>query len=174
MPATYIPLTQTVLTGTQASVTLSGIPQTYTDLILLMSAKSDRVSPDTSWVLTFNSAAAGYSYTRMAGIAGATQSARASAASNITPNYSLVGTDATTTNIFTNTEIYISNYATSDYKPLSAKNVLEENSTSVNTRQIVSGQFSDTTAITSITIANVGAFNFVSGSSFYLYGISNA
>lgn len=178
MPSpTYTFISKAVLTGTQATVTLNSIPQTFTDLQVLVSARSDRVSPDTSLVITLNSSTTNYSLTRMYNFTGGSTpgTSNSSAASQWGLSYALVGVDATTTNSFTNGEIYLPNYTGSTFKSASITNALEGNSAgSPFTILAVANLLQDTSPITSITFANVGAFNFVANSSFYLYGIKNS
>jgi hypothetical protein len=77
----------------------------------------------------------------------------------------------TTTNTFSNTEFYISNYqSASQNKQGRSDGVLENNSSTATYRIMGAGLFRDNTAITSITIVPSSG-NFVSGSSFFLYGI---
>jgi hypothetical protein len=77
-----------------------------------------------------------------------------------------------TANTFSNGEIYIPNYAGSNYKSWSSDAVTENNATSAD-MSLVAGLTSITAAITSITIAGA-AGNLVQYSTAYLYGVSNA
>ena len=78
-----------------------------------------------------------------------------------------------TSSTFGNTEIYIPNYTSSNYKSLYSDSVTENNGT-----QILLGLnhslWANTAAITSITIATATGGNYVQNSSFYLYGILKA
>jgi hypothetical protein len=80
----------------------------------------------------------------------------------------------TTTSTFTNSEIYIPNYTSSNQKSISGDAVNENNSSSTNVQaRLVAWKWSGTTAISSILFStNTG--NFVQYSTFTLYGISNA
>jgi hypothetical protein len=79
-----------------------------------------------------------------------------------------------TANTFGNQELYIPNYAGSTVKQTSNFGVAETNATSLGSAYAfgaVASLFNSTAAITSVTIIPVTG-NWVSGSSFYLYGIS--
>lgn len=70
MPAgkTYEPITNTALGSSQASVTLSGISGSYTDLILVVSAQGTSAGNDQDINMTFNSdTTTNYSRTRFYG-----------------------------------------------------------------------------------------------------------
>jgi hypothetical protein len=76
-----------------------------------------------------------------------------------------------TASIFTSTSLYIPNYAGSTNKSYSIDNTMENNATA-SYPFFVAGLWSQTTAITSITITN--ASNFAEFSSASLYGIKNS
>jgi len=84
--------------------------------------------------------------------------------------------DSTVTNTFGNSSIYIPNYTSSNYKSYSVEGAVEANGTSSSGVQglaMTAGLWSNTAAITRIDLgAEVG--NFVSPSTFYLYGIKNS
>ena len=80
---------------------------------------------------------------------------------------------SSTSDTFSNDEIYIPSYAVAQNKIISVFNVLENNSTTNYWINADAGLLSNTAAITSITITASGS-SFVSGSSFYLYGIKNS
>ena len=171
MPSpTYVALAKTVLTGTQATITFSSIPSTYTDLLILVSCRSDRAASlvDTiTW--NFNSSTTNFSNTRLEGTG-------ASAGSTFnTTNSSLLRVPATsvTSNTFNNAEIYIPNYTGSTNKPISTSFAYENNATTAYVGANA-GLWSNTAAITSITLGLVDGPNFVSGSRFDLYGIKNS
>ena len=80
----------------------------------------------------------------------------------------------TTSNTFASMEIYIPSYLASQSKPISLFDVAEINSTTQNMIAAQAGLYRSNTAISSILLTPSSAASFVSGSSFYLYGISNA
>ena len=177
--STYILIQSQTLASSAASVTFSSIPSTYTDLALRLSARNDGAGTRAAFgLLQFNSdTTANYSatYTRGTGTF-ATSANFTTASTPIGGKWSPTGYDSAgnTANTFTNTEIYIPNYATTATKSYSAFNVSEDNSTgNANGIEATANLYLGTTAISSILIlSNSG--NFVAGSSFYLYGISNS
>jgi hypothetical protein len=175
MANTYEAIAKTVLTTTQATITFSGIASTYTDLVLLVSGRSDHTafSEDIKFWYNNNSAGSSYSFTRIF-----------TDTPNVTSNRSsgfpwgitggLNENTNTTANTFSSTEIYIPNYAGSTYKPNSVTTARENNSTTYYTVAGVANLWQDSAAINRIDLAPRQGTNFLSGSSFYLYGIKNS
>jgi hypothetical protein len=115
-----------------------------------------------------------YSRTRLQGNGSTATSNRESNQTLLNLNNSTTYDGGFTSNVFSSGEVYIPSYTASQNKPISIFNVEEDNATYA-TAQAFAGLFSDTTAITSLTLQNgTSTDQFVSGSSFYLYGISNA
>jgi hypothetical protein len=155
-------------------VTFSAVPSTYTDLVLRISVRTDETATAFSTILlTFNgSSASNYSRTFLRGNGvGTVSSQRTSNAANVNLAQASDAVDAAS-NTFGNGEIYIPNYTVTANKPLSAFTVQEDNSTTAFIAA-TAGLRSVTDAITSLTLT-ASASNFVSGSSFYLYGIKNS
>jgi len=168
MPATYTLISSNVLTSSAASITFSAIPATYTDLVLRASMRTSTGTIVTQPDLTFNGVGGtSYSRTYLQGNGTAASSGRSSSTNSVVP-YIMNG-NTSTASTFSNAEIYIPNYTAAINKQISIFGVVENNGTAgmVDTE---AGLFSNTAAITSITLTA----SFVSGCSFYLYGISNA
>lgn len=172
MANTYVLIASNTLSSSAASVTFSSIPATYTDLVLKISAKSDRANNNDDIKLYFNTdTGANYSRTYLLGNGATASSSRNSATGYLAiDSGSNGGSEA---NTFSSTEIYIPNYRSSTFKPVGSMQVQEANST---TARIFAnaGLWSQTGAITSIGIYIWTGPNFVSGSSFFLYGIKNS
>jgi len=173
MPATYTLISSNVLTSTAATVTFSAIPATYTDLVLRYSLRTDRAGE--TWDIadiTFNGNTSSlYSMTNLDADGSAASSARV--ANNTSLYSSRLDAAAATSNTFGNGELYIPSYTASQNKAISDYGVQETNG-SVAYIRANAFLFRSTTAISSIKFAPTFGTNFVSGSSFYLYGISNA
>jgi len=171
--ATYTLIEAKTLASSAASVIFSAIPATYTDLVLKWSARTDASgSQYDSIYMKFNGNSANYSRTTLRGN-GATASSQQ--ASSQTEANILISASAPTgtSNTFSNVEIYIPSYTVSQNKPFSSFSAQENNTTTA----FIFGNanlWSNTSAITSIALTPEIGPNFVSGSSFYLYGISNA
>ena len=176
MPFTYTLISANTLTSSTASVTFSAIPNTYTDLILKMSIRDGYVgggNPNAfqTSLLTFNgSSATNYSRTFLWGDGSSPASGTAGSLSSFYLQFS--DSDGAVSNTFSNSEVYIPNYTNSVNKPISFFGAQENNTTAayVNSSAHL---WSDTSAITSITVTN-GAGQLVTGSSFFLYGIAKS
>ena len=172
MPSTYTLISSNVLSSSAASVTFSAIPSTYTDLVLRVSTRSNASNVNSYLFVNFNGVSGtSYSETYLLGVTTAT-SARNSSASTV---YGVLANGAsTTTNTFSSTEIYIPDYTGTTNKPLSAFSVIENNSSTDGQIAADAILFQSSSAITSIAFTQNASASFVSGSSFYLYGISKS
>jgi hypothetical protein len=157
------------LSSAAASVTFSSIPQTYTDLVLKISA---RQGAENAFNLRFNGDSSSiYSFIMLGGDGSSASSARTTGAGQIVARG--INPSVATANVFGNAEIYIPNYANTSYnKSISVEGVNENDATEIY-MAFVSGLWNNTNAITSITIlARDG--NLVQYSVFDLYGIKNS
>ncbi len=160
-------LIETKTLGTAAaSIEFTSIPQTYTDLTLLLSLRgSGTGASDTAINMWFNGVTTNRS--------SRTLYANGSSASSFTDGpigfYGLVNSGMTA-NTFCNSLLYIPNYAGATNKSVSIDSTGENNATRSD-MSLTAGLWSSTAAITQVTIAPYGAFNFVTGSSISLYGI---
>ena len=157
--------TVTVGSGGAASIVFTSIPQTFTDLKVLLSVRSSDASGSVR--VQPNGLTSNLSSRRLEG--------DGSSASSVTDAsiifiYS-VTLSSYTASVFSNIEIYIPNYAGSTYKSISANGVMENNATQAY-QNLVAGLWSDTASITSLTLQKSSG-TFVEYSSASLYGISN-
>jgi len=173
--ATYTLISSNVLSSTAGSVTFSAIPSSYTDLEVRFSGRTN----DTSWAaycwVTLNGATTNFSETALVGN-GSTASSNRDSASSSWYQVRINGNNSTAST-YGNASIYIPSYTASQNKPVSITSTNEGNSSTAG--QIVmtatAALWSNTAAVTSITLdATTGGTLWMSGSSFYLYGISNA
>lgn len=160
-------LIQTVEVGAggAANIEFTSIPQTYTDLVLVCSLRSTQ---DTvvSYV-RFNGATTNLSSRLLLGSGSAASSQ--SDASNIKLQ-GFQNPSGFTASTFSNSTIYIPNYAGATNKSISADYVSENNATSAWSG-FTAGLWSSTNAITQITIVCASAGNYVQYSTASLYGI---
>jgi len=171
---TYVAIAKTVLTTTQSSITLNSIPSTYTDLLLVVSARNDSASVgiENIRLRPNNSTSLVYSFT----IGYSSPPNGASTNSSGNNNINIYGNPggSTTANTFGNIEIYIPNYTSSTNKPISYTSVGENNDATMTFANVIgAGLWSDTTTISSIVLQSSSG-SFVSGSRFDLYGIKNS
>jgi hypothetical protein len=170
MTTTMKLIAKNVLGSSAASVTFSSIPATYDDLYLVVSGRTDRALVTDSAILEFNGASMTGSSTRY--LFGDGASATSSSESNKVYGAQCTGANATAST-FGNSECYIPNYTGSAKKSVSVTGVNENNATTAYIFAFAS-LWDNTAAITSIVLKpNVGP-NFVSGSSFYLFGITKS
>jgi hypothetical protein len=168
MATQYNLISSVTVGGTSvATMAFTSIPQTYTDLKVVISARNDG-SPPGNILIGFNSSTANFTNKFIQGD-GATV-----VSSNVAQMIGDMDGSGQTANTFNNIEVYIPNYTSSNYKSFSSDGVNENNATTAY-QQFNANLWSDTSAITSIQITNrTGGRLFVQYSTAYLYGISNA
>ena len=170
MANTYTLISSSTPTNTPNSVVFSSIPQTYTDLVLMGSIK-DMAEFQTviNWNLRFNSNTGPYSHTNLRGVGSAVFSARDSG----TYGDGLGPILASVANSFTNFELYLPNYTTSQKKPFkySSVSLNTTNFSGIAVHESAS-LYNVESAVSSITLYNTSGFT--TGSSLYLYGIKNS
>lgn len=168
--ATYTLISSNVLASSAASVTFSSIPATYKDLVIRLSARAD----DTGLLLqmTLNSETSFYSNILLLGNGATASSIKTGGQPYLRAGY--VNPSGSTASTFSSGEIYIPNYTSTTDKAISSLGMTENNASTAYIANYAN-LWQTYSAITSITLDMAGsAQNFVSGSSFYLYGISNA
>lgn len=175
MANTYTLISSNVLSSSAASVTFSSIPSTYTDLVLKLSARDDGAAPNDNAYITFNNNSNSvYSSTFIYRNAATSKGSLIQSATTA-DDYNYVNSNGATSNTFSNNEIYIPNYAGSNNKPWMGFNVAENNSSTTGGRITLNGKLAQiTSAINQITLFQFGSQVWLSGSSFYLYGIKNS
>jgi len=165
MPANYVLLERTELNASAASVTFSNIPQTgYTDLKVEVSTRNTSTSGG-ALNMKFNGSSANYSNRYVQG-----NGASASSATYTAGIVGDVNLSNTTANTFASNSFYIPNYTSSSFKSVSVDTVYENNATTAYTT-LDAGLWSDTAAITSISLEPT-ANSFAANSTFSLYGLA--
>jgi hypothetical protein len=170
MPSSRFLIASNTLGSSAASVTFSNIPATYTDLVLKFSARTNKADVWEQVQLRINGTTTNRSATWIVGNG-------ASASSVAYTNFvGSIPAASATSNTFGSTEIYIPSYLSSTNKPLSTFNVAENNSSTAGNTEIdaIAGLWSNTATITSLEINTGSANSFISGSTFWLYGIKNS
>ena len=156
------------LDAAAASITFSNIPQVFTDLLILVSARDNRDSYDSLITLQPNGSTANGSSRHLYGSGTSVGSfTQTKAQSGSIPSSSLG-----TPNTFSNGLIYISNYNSSQAKSISSDFSAEYNGTAAGRNEIVATLWNDLNPITSLVIVSNSGTTFVSESSFTLYGIN--
>ena len=152
-------------TGSVASIDFSSIPADWTDLCLVLSARSTQANVANSCPIAFNGSTSGFTSRFVEGAGSGTPS-------SFTSTYIIGNVQGTssTSSTFTSINVYIPNYAGSAYKSFSAETAGENNSTTAYAT-LGAGLWSNTAAINQITLT---MNNFAQYSTAYLYGVSNA
>jgi hypothetical protein len=158
--------------GGSPTINFSSIPATFTDLMLKTSLRG--VAADT-WIevrVTFNGTTSGYTSRHILGAGSGTPSSSTNPFTNSLGRSILYEGTSFTASTFASSEMYISNYASSNNKSTSSESVTENNgTTAISTLE--AGLWSNSAAINQITLTgNFG--NFAEHSTAYLYGVSNA
>jgi hypothetical protein len=173
MANTYVALAKSTPSGV-ATVSLSAIPQTYTDLVLTISFRDNQGAGNfTDYVyVQVNGSTTTHTLTNLQGNSSATSSTRYT-----TGTYWFARSDAggNTTNTFSSHEFYIANYANGNYKSACYTGVVEGNSTTAGNTYIQPNAdlWSTTSAITSLTVGSLNS-TFANGTRIDLYGIKSS
>jgi hypothetical protein len=163
--------TITVGSGGASNINFTSIPQTYTDLKLVLSIRDNQSQYFSNSLIRFNSdSGTNYSNVDLQGYNGTTTSARVTVSSSYTGYFNGA---SSTTDTFSNNEIYIPNYTSSLQKYFKSEAVQENNGTGATyVMSLRANLWTGTAAITSITISTAGTLNQYSSAS--LYGIKNS
>lgn len=166
---TYQLIETKTLSTAAATIEFTSIPQTFTDLLIVISGRSSRTDfPHAGITLSINGSTANQTSRFLRGMAGY----GVENGSNEGPVFTLPAINATT-NTFSNSSLYISNYTSSVVKNLSVEDLIETNTTGNWDwlLRIFAGLWSGTAAITSLSFTGATG-NFMAGSTMSLYGIT--
>ena len=145
-----------------SSIDFTSIPSGYTDLVVKLSLRADAVV--SLLKMNINSSSANFTRKQLEG------SGTAAASGSGSDNYiGYIDYSTLTANTFSNTEVYIPNYASSNFKSISTDSVQENNATAAYS-SLFASLWSQTAAITSLSF-NLASANFVQYSTATLYGI---
>ena len=156
--------------GGASSFDFQNIPSTYTDLILLISARTNRAAYHESLLMTFNGSASNYYYQRMyldsttvyADYASTAMFAGQASGGTASANY------------FGSSRVEIFNYAnTSFYKGSDSLGISGNSSTSA-LWAMTANRWASTAAINRVTITPENGGTIQQYSSAYLYGVKNS
>lgn len=166
-----------IATGTPTSGTsfsFTSIPQTYTDLVVLGSVKNSGTGTVAVEYIQFNSdTATNYSRTTARGT-GTTAISQRNSNGDVNDGLGYVmGNGATVANTFSSFEFYIPNYTITGTKQQYIFSVADFNTSTNNEIWASASYYRGTSAISTITFFSY-SLSFVTGTSFYLYGIKNS
>lgn len=163
-------LIETKTIGSPAvSISFTDIPQTFTDLYAVVSARFDPSFAAISSGVFINAIASDTTSLRVQG--DGSSAARGLSAASVF-YFGEIPAGTSTSNTFNSAGIYFANYTGSQQKSILADSVSEANATSA-TQGIFAGISTKTAAITTLTFTDFGGgtFNLASGSTVSLYGI---
>jgi hypothetical protein len=160
--------TVTVGSGGAANIEFTSIPQTYTDLVLVVSVRSARAASFDNTQVAINTSTSNMSARILQGDGASSSSA------TLTSFYlGDIPAASATSSVFASQTVYLPNYTGSSNKSFSVDSVSENNSTT-SYQQLVAVLWSQTAAITQVRLFTGNAANFVQHSSASLYGIKNS
>jgi hypothetical protein len=159
--------TTTVGSTPVSDVIFSGFAQTGKDLLVLVSGRSDLGGVAANITIRFNNISSSvYSWRRMSGDGSGSSSTTATGQNGIVIGFGVNGTGSTS-NTFSNTAIYIPNYAVTQTKSVSG-DAVSENNASESYQALTAGFTSDTAAITTLTVTLSGSFTQNTSVSLYI------
>ena len=165
--------TQTVGSGGANSVLFNNIPQTFTDLKLVVSGRTTASAQMSIGYMQFGTSgtidsSTNYSRTYLQAYGTGSYSGRNSSQASIEiDQFPAAGATA---NTFGSIDFYIPNYTSSNFKSIIYDDVAENNSTTDNNIAPVAALWRNTNPISMLLIYTTGA-NFVQYSTFSLYGV---
>jgi len=155
------------LTGTQANIDFTSIPQTYTDLKMVFSCRSNdtQVNGGNFFYFQFNN-------TGFTGLSGKYMGSNATSTNTGTSSpYGFMVPSDFTANVFSSGEFYMPGYTSSNNKTYAITSANENNATLTN-MNFFGGTWANTAAVTSIKLVPYSG-SFVQHTSASLYGIKN-
>ena len=170
MANTYVAIaTVTVGSGGASTIEFTSIPQTYTDLLVKLSTRTTNADVYGAVTMDFNGSTSSQSSKYLYGTG--------SVAGSISVGSTLYIGDGngstSTSNTFSNMEVYIPNYTSSNNKSASSDAVGETNATTIY-MSLQANLWSNTAAITSIRFNAITSKSFNQYSTATLYGIKNS
>lgn len=155
--------TVTVGSGGSAQIDFTSISGSFTDLMMVFSLRS--AGTNGGLRIKVNGATTNLAVRLLYGTGASTFSATDTTYIGTTNNSNQ------TANTFGNGSFYMPNYAGATNKPFSADLVDENNATTPVNEWLTAGLYSQTTAVSSLSLFNDGGSNFAQYSSASLYGI---
>lgn len=165
MAVTYDKIATTTLGSAQTTVSFSSIPQTYTDLIVIINAKANTGGVIGQLAQFNGDTGANYSFTYLNGNGSSASSGRVTGTTN-QAWADLAGSSTSPNTIIAQ----INNYSNST----TYKTTISRGSDANNVAQAIVGLWRSTAAITSILLFPNSGIQFASGGTFTLYGIKAA
>lgn len=168
MPATYEVIGTATASSTVTSITLSGIPSTYTDLVIVANIKS--MFGEYGGLRINNDSSSNYSTTRLQGNGSTASSNRTT---GLADRYFFNGGSNFPTANFSLATAHILSYTnTSIKKTIISQHANDKNGSGSSDLSV--GVWHSTAAVTSVTLYPNAVDNLAAGSSLTIYGIKRA
>jgi hypothetical protein len=173
MAITYELIEAKTLSSATASIAFTSIPQTYNDLLLKVSARANVSGGYTNVMLGVNGSTSNITWL---GFYGYSNTQKGSNTNTSTRAMGSANANSTTSNQFSNNELYIPNYTSTTAKSFTSDSIVASNDSTNPLSSLDALLWNPGTqaAITSLTLTNSGPGDFVQYSTFYLYGIKNS
>jgi aspartate/tyrosine/aromatic aminotransferase len=172
MANTFVKIASTTVgAGGAANIDFTSIPQTYTDLIIKVSGRTNRASILEAFNLQFNGNTASDYFRQI--IFGDGSAANSNNQTDTTAGLDSSGLNTganATSSTFGSTDVYIPNYTSANNKALGSDTTGENNS-STSYMQFMAGVWKNSAAITRIKLTPTFSNNFVQYTTATLYGI---
>lgn len=169
MPLTYLKIAEYDVTTALSTIEFTSISQVFDDLLILISGRSTRTGSTADYgLISFNSSTSSFTGRQMVGD-GANDVSNTGARETGT----FPANDATAS-VFGNGYIYIPNYTGSTYKSFNVDNVSENNNATLSYQVLGSQLWSNTAAITSISLTLGNGPNWAVNTTATLYGIKRS
>jgi hypothetical protein len=168
VPNTLIKIQTVTLTGTQANIDFTSIPQTYTDLKLVYSLRSNDTNANGGNFFYFQ-----FNNTGFTGLTARAVGGNGSSVFSTSGNvYGYMNPSDFTASVFSNGEFYMPNYTWANSKSYYSDSVNENNATAAN-QVLYAGIWADNAAVTSVKLVPYSG-SFVQYSTATLYGIKSS
>lgn len=163
-------ISTTTLGTATANIEFTSIPQTFTDLMISVSARTTGGSAGGyQTYVRFNGSTSNYSWRNLLGT-GSTRTSQNSASDVLGLKIFMSNSNGDTAATFGNSFIYIPNYSSSNSKCVTAESISENNGTDA-TQTIATGLWNDSAAITTIRLFP-DSTSFATDTMASLYGIT--
>jgi len=168
MANTLALISQVVLTGNQSNIEFTNIPNSYTDLLICHSLRTNRNAYHESITLKYNNVTTNQTYRRVYGVS----NLAADSGSGVMYGGQANGSTNTPSTAFGTSMVYISAYTASRAKIALEIGGSETNATTT-LRDYNANIWDSTDAITAITLTPENGGTIQTNSTAYLYGIKN-
>jgi hypothetical protein len=165
MPNTLIKIASVTASGSVNTISFSSIPATYTDLQVVMSARTVASAVFDYCGINLNNGSA-VEVIRLQGTGTSVNSSRAAGG-----NTFIINGNTATTNVYSTSNIYITNYLSTNPKQIIIDTVTENNA-SLAYQELCAMYYATTSQPVNLIQLYAGN-NFLSATTFTLYGIKN-